>query len=358
MKVGTYWGRRLRRLFGLFLSLAALVPAHAGEAAIARRGADAAARTADDRRTDPLAAGRAIYNFRCYFCHGYSGDAKTLAATYLTPPPANFRAARATALTRQRIEQALQTGRPGSAMKSFASILSPQEIHQVADFVFTEFVQNKRPNTRYHTAENGWPDHERYADAFPFARGEIPLTRPPERLSPAAQRGRKLYLGGCVTCHDRGKPADDPVTWDPRPLSYPRINYDHRAPEIDATTSATPYRLHDTPRPLTVGNARARQGETLFQENCAFCHAADGSGKNWIGAFLEPHPRDLSAPEFMRTMTRERLRERIRDGIPGSSMPAWKHVLDDTQIDAIIAYIDAALAPIGNGAPSQRRSAR
>ena len=27
--------------------------------------------------------GRAIYNFRCYFCHGYSGDARTLAATYL-----------------------------------------------------------------------------------------------------------------------------------------------------------------------------------------------------------------------------------------------------------------------------------
>ena len=24
-------------------------------------------------------AGRAIYNYRCYFCHGYSGDARTLA---------------------------------------------------------------------------------------------------------------------------------------------------------------------------------------------------------------------------------------------------------------------------------------
>ena len=31
--------------------------------------------------------GREIYNYRCYFCHGYSGDAKTLASSYLDPPP-------------------------------------------------------------------------------------------------------------------------------------------------------------------------------------------------------------------------------------------------------------------------------
>ncbi|MEQ1714686.1 MAG: L-2-amino-thiazoline-4-carboxylic acid hydrolase [Hyphomicrobium sp.] len=34
--------------------------------------------------------GRAVYNFRCYFCHGYSGDAATLASSYLTPRPRDF----------------------------------------------------------------------------------------------------------------------------------------------------------------------------------------------------------------------------------------------------------------------------
>ena len=34
--------------------------------------------------------GRKVYNFRCYFCHGYSGAAKTLAATYLKPLPRDF----------------------------------------------------------------------------------------------------------------------------------------------------------------------------------------------------------------------------------------------------------------------------
>ncbi len=44
-------------------------------------------------KLDTHEQGRAVYNFRCYFCHGYSGDAKTLAATYLQPPPRDFSAA-------------------------------------------------------------------------------------------------------------------------------------------------------------------------------------------------------------------------------------------------------------------------
>ena len=36
--------------------------------------------------------GRAIYNFRCYFCHGYAGDARTLAAGMLSPSPRDFTA--------------------------------------------------------------------------------------------------------------------------------------------------------------------------------------------------------------------------------------------------------------------------
>ena len=35
----------------------------------------------------PLAEGRAIYNFRCYFCHGYSGNARTVAASQPGSPP-------------------------------------------------------------------------------------------------------------------------------------------------------------------------------------------------------------------------------------------------------------------------------
>lgn len=294
----------------------------------------------------PHEAGRAIYNFRCYFCHGYSGNAKTLAATYMTPPPRDFTVATPESLPRQRVLDAVRHGVPGSGMKSFANILSAADQQLVADFVFDEFVVHKAENTRYHTPANGWADHERYRAAYPFALGQIALTEPWEKLTPEQQAGRRLYLEGCVTCHDRGRPTEDGVTWDSRPLSYPRNNYDHRNPVVDATTSATPYRLHDVPPKLSGLSTREQEGETLYQQNCAFCHAADGTGKNWIGAFLEPHPRNLTDPAFMAAIDRAHLRRVIRDGLAETSMPAWKSVLSDRQIDAVIAYIDRAFHPV------------
>lgn len=293
-----------------------------------------------------LKRGRAIYNFRCYYCHGYSGDAKTLAASYLTPAPRNFQAATAESLPPERILAAVRDGRAGTAMKSFAEVISGDEISAVAAFVYDEFVLRKAPNTRYHTPENGWPNHERYRVAYPFAQGEIALTVPTETLSPDLQRGRVLYLGSCVSCHDRGKLVADPTIWDSRPLSYPRYNYDHKQPEVDAATSATPYRLHDIAPALAQPTPQQKRGEKVFQENCAFCHAADGTGKNWIGAFLEPHPRNLTDPAFMGAINRAHLQKVIRNGIANSSMPAWDSVLNQQQIDDVIAYIDLAFHPV------------
>lgn len=293
-----------------------------------------------------LARGRAVYNFRCYYCHGYSGDAKTLATTYLAPPPRNFQADTPASLPLERILTAVRDGRQGTAMKSFSAVIPAADIAAVAAFVHDEFVVRKAPNTRYHTPENGWPQHERYREAFPFAQGEIPLTVAPETLSPEQQRGRVLFLGSCVSCHDRGKPVADPTIWDSRPLSFPRHNYDHRNPEVDANTSATPYRLHDVAPTLSRPTPAQRRGEKLFQDNCAFCHAADGTGKNWIGAFLEPHPRNLADPSFMRTINRDDLHAAIGNGIANTSMPAWKSVLSKEQIDEVITYIDAAFHPV------------
>ena len=293
-----------------------------------------------------LVRGRAVYNFRCYYCHGYSGDAKTLAATFLTPPPADFKSATAQTLPPERILAAVSDGRPGTGMSAFRTVISTADLAAVAAFVFDEFVLKKAPNTRYHTAENGWPNHERYRDAYPFALHEVALTTLVESLPPEQQRGRALYLGSCVSCHDRGKPVTDPTIWDSRPLSYPRNNYDHKAPEVDAATSATPYRLHDVAPILRRATAPQKRGEKLFQENCAFCHAADGTGKNWIGAFMQPHPRNLTDAAFMGAINRAHLATVIRNGLKDTSMPAWGAVLSGRQISDVIAYIDTAFHPV------------
>ena len=167
--------------------------------------------------------------------------------------------------------------------------------------------------------------------------------------------GKRLYLASCISCHDRGAAGEDDITWESRPVSYPRNHFSlANPPKVDAMTSASPYALHDIPPKIVRMSRQERRGERLFQDNCAFCHGADGSGQNWIGKFMEPPPRDLRSPSFMRQATRETLAHAIREGLPNTSMPAWKSVLGDTEIRAIIAYINRAFHPVGQEAAAAK----
>jgi cytochrome c oxidase cbb3-type subunit 3 len=287
-------------------------------------------------------AGRAVYNFRCYFCHGYSGDAKTLATTYLMPPPRDFTRS---ALSRERIRQVLREGRDGTAMKSFAGILGEAEMEAVAAFVEQEFVVAKAPNTAYHTAANGWPAHERFEAAFPFARGVIALDAAPESLDARGQAGRRLFLASCISCHDRARVHDEGPAWSARPVSFPRMGFEPGQPNtapVDAVSSASVYAKHEVPPPTEALSAAQRRGAALFQANCAFCHGADGTGKNWIGQFMEPKARDLTQ-YTLQTMPEATLRQRIREGLPGTSMPAWQHVLRPAEVRDLAHFVGTVL---------------
>ena len=305
------------------------------------------------RDVQGLEWGRDIYNTRCYFCHGYSGDAKTVAASYLTPPPRDFTRA---SITREHMLDAVAHGRPGTGMMPFSGILSSEEIAAVVDFVRANFLEGVAPNTAYHTAANGWPDHERYASAFPFATGETSLDAPEDRLTPTQQAGRRLFLSACVTCHDRGgKGQNVNVFWNRKAISFPRGAYSHRAVsaqvgvsgsaeslEVDAVSGASPFAAHDQPPPAGGLSESQRHGKSIFEKNCAFCHAADGSGKNWIGSFLQPHPRDLTHKQWAQEVTPERVRSVIRDGIPNTTMSAWRNVLTAGEIEALVDYVMTA----------------
>lgn len=297
-------------------------------------------------------AGRKIYNFRCYFCHGYSGDAKTLATTYLNPRPRDFTQDTVASITREQMLSAVRDGKPGTAMKGFKGIIDDREIELVVDFVREEFIRNRAVNTRYHTAANGWPEHERNKLAFPFATGAIALDTPWDALNEEQRKGKRLFLSTCISCHDHARTEDPGPAWGGRPLSYPRNHFDpgdFSAPppsKVDAIASASPYALHDVIPSIPGLSTSEKKGEALFQANCSFCHGATGTGRNWIGSFMEPHPRDLTDPKFMSGMTRERLAHAIREGLPNTSMPAWKSVLDDGEVKALIDYISRAFHPV------------
>lgn len=303
---------------------------------------------AEDESVPPHERGRAIYNYRCYFCHAYSGDAVTQAATYLKPKPRNFRTSDPIKLSRDKMLEVVALGKPDTAMKSFEAWLTPFEMELVVDFIRAEFMLNKRQNTRYHTKANGWPEHEKYMLAFPFAIGEIATDTLEENLTEQQRKGFELFMKSCVTCHDRGKVIDEGEVWVSKAVSYPRNDYSHRSVRPDAISEASVFGKHDIKPIIDNLTDEEQQGETLFQDGCAFCHGMAGTGKNWIGSFLEPKPRDLTNPDEMAGMTVSRLTYAIENGVVDTKMPAWKSVLNAEQIAALVAYINRAFYPLEN----------
>ncbi len=83
-------------------------------------------------------------------------------------------------------------------------------------------MRDARPNIINHTKENGWENHQKYAAAFPFANGEIPLDTPWAQLTEEQQQGRQLFMQSCISCHDRAVVMDEGAIWELRALSYPR----------------------------------------------------------------------------------------------------------------------------------------
>src|SRR4051812_7222811 len=207
MSPSSKWTRALRSLAAPLLVVGVAALGACGDAPDGPQGAASgrpsiaavpAAAVAPSPAT--LKLGRDVYNFRCYFCHGYSGDAKTLAASYLDPKPRDFQNTRLEEMPPERILAAVRNGKPGTAMKGFTGILTDPEMAAVAAFVRNEFLVKRALNTRSHTKENGWPDHERNAEAFPFARGEIAIDTPWEQLPPPQQQGMRLFRSACITC--------------------------------------------------------------------------------------------------------------------------------------------------------------
>jgi mono/diheme cytochrome c family protein len=89
-----------------------------------------------------------------------------------------------------------------------------------------------------------------------------------------------------------------------------------------------------------------------FKALCARCHGEKGDGNGPIALYLDPSPRDLTKAAFMNSKAPERFVASIRDGVGGTSMPAWGKVLDDTQARALVDYVYATFVK------EKRRSTR
>jgi sulfur oxidation c-type cytochrome SoxX len=80
--------------------------------------------------------------------------------------------------------------------------------------------------------------------------------------------------------------------------------------------------------------------QEIYQNLCMRCHGDKGDGHGQIATYLDPYPRDFTNAGFMNSKPEDRFVTSIKNGVSGTSMPAWSKVLTDEQIKGVLAYIN------------------
>jgi mono/diheme cytochrome c family protein len=96
-----------------------------------------------------------------------------------------------------------------------------------------------------------------------------------------------------------------------------------------------------------LGDARPQEGGyAIYRKNCLHCHGVSGAGDGPTAPFLYPLPRDYRKGIFKFTSTasgakpdRSDLRQTIKNGLHGTSMPSFDALLSAAEIEQVIDYV-------------------
>lgn len=80
-------------------------------------------------------------------------------------------------------------------------------------------------------------------------------------------------------------------------------------------------------------------GAALYHNYCSVCHGDKGDGKSRAAGSLSTMPRDLTAPEARRDLSREGIAAVITHGRPGTAMVGWRTQLSDKDIARLSDYV-------------------
>ncbi len=96
--------------------------------------------------------------------------------------------------------------------------------------------------------------------------------------------------------------------------------------------------------------ASVQAGRPLFARDCALCHGQLGNGRGLRASDFSTPPRDFTNAAWKGSVTPARVYRSIRDGLPGTAMPAWRALGEDALVD-LTAYV---LSIKGGGPPAGR----
>jgi len=176
--------------------------------------------------------------------------------------------------------------------------------------------------------------------------------------------GKRLYRSYCFACHglngnQRG-PLAEKLDLQPADLTAPK--YQTKSPADLAALAAGYGRSPGTGMPmwgsvlpqddlndiaaylrvLATGDLRyrgdTRRGRALFRGMCIACHGRFGTGNGILANVIGVPMVDFTSSGSLSALSDERLVATIREG-RGEFMPAWRDMLDESEILDLAAYV-------------------
>lgn len=107
-----------------------------------------------------------------------------------------------------------------------------------------------------------------------------------------------------------------------------------------AITSGT--KMHESAQAFSTASHQQSAADfavPLYTTYCAKCHGPDGHGDPESLMRLTPPPRDFAGNNWRFKKTRSEIERVIRDGIPGTAMPAMGHLFSADQLQALSQHV-------------------
>ena len=244
-----------------------------------------------------VAEGAVIYIKNCMYCHGDNLDGNGHFAHVFNPLPANFTDPGTIAMLQEAfLFWRIAKGGPGlpkestpwnSVMPAWEDRLGEEDIWKVIMYLYDATGYQPRR----------WESH---ASVFPPSPLTLALSPQGEReaSAPSPPQGERVGVRGGLVATAWAQQAGD-----------------------------------------------AAAGKLIYEKKCLLCHGEKGDGNGPTAPLLDPRPRDFTKGKYkIRTSASGRLPtdadlfRLIAEGMPGTSMPAWK-VLPEKDRRDLVAYL-------------------
>ena len=200
--------------------------------------------------------------------------------------------------------------------------------------------------------------HARFVAAL-GAEGALELPNAPIDLA----QGKAVYDASCASCHGalglgdgpaaKGMTPPPPAFGDPVAMFTvsPALMYRVVSVGIANTPMQSFSNLSVEQRwnvvsyitTLRAPEPKRLEGEGAYVQNCIGCHGPDAEGRGALAAALTRLPPEIGSFAWQAERSDEQIVQAIRNGVPGTAMPAYRD-LTDAEATAIVAHVRSIAA--------------